>query len=244
MILAQHTSRGRQRGFLPAMVRRACSRLRRAIRPDPDQLPPSPEDALLRALCHDMRGSLTCLESALHHLGRTEPARSDVLAMAQAQASHLTSLLRTAEATAGAPPRRPAAGQLLPDVLAASVAASGLPRHQLTVHLDETAGGVRVGDARLQRILVNLLENAHRHGGGAPVRVGITSGGGWVECAVTQSGIASERVVGHLSTRRPPADLTGLGLWSVQQQARELGGWIVWEEGGGAFTLRVQLPDD
>jgi signal transduction histidine kinase len=190
-----------------------------------------------------MRGSLACLESALHRLGRSSHGHADVLAMAQAQAAHLMSLLRTAEATGGAPPRRPGAGQLLPDVLDASVAASGLPRRQLTVELDETAGSVQVGDSRLQRIMVNLLENAHRHGGGAPVHLAVTSGGGWVECAVTQAGIASERVVGHLRTLSPPADLTGLGLWSVRQQARELGGWIVWEDDGGALTLRVQLPD-
>lgn len=243
MILAQHTSPPRRGGWLPAVVRRARTGVWPATRRASAPENPSREDALVRALCHDMRGSLACLEGALRYLGSTESARSDVLAMAQAQAAHLTSLLRTAEATGGAPARRPAAGQLLPDVVAASVAASGLPRRQLTVDLDETSGTVRVGCARLQRILVNLLENAHRHGEGAPVRVSVTSGGGWVECAVTQSGVASERVIGHLSTLRPPADLTGLGLWSVQQQARELGGWIVCEEDGAAFTLRVQLPD-
>ncbi|SFF65709.1 sensor histidine kinase [Blastococcus tunisiensis] len=243
MILAQHTSPARWSGFLPAAVRRARARLRRggARAAEPER--PSSEDVLVRALCHDMRGSLACLESALRHLGRTDPALSDVLELAQAQAAHLTSLLRTAEVTGGAAPRRPRDGQRLTDVLAASVAASGLPRAQLTVDLDETSEHVLVGDARLQRILVNLLENAHRHGRGAPVHLGVTSGGGWVECAVTQAGVPAQLVIGHLTTTRPPADLTGLGLWSVQQQVRQLGGWIVWEEHGGALTLRVQLPD-
>ncbi len=42
---------------------------------------------------------------------------------------------------------------------------------------------------------------------------------------------------------RPPVDLTGLGLWSVQRQTRELGGQVVWEDDGTALTLTVQLPD-
>ena len=50
-------------------------------------------------------------------------------------------------------------------------------------------------------------------------------------------------MVGHLYTERPPADLTGLGLWSVRRQAQELGGQVVWSDGGGALTLTVLLPD-
>jgi sensor histidine kinase regulating citrate/malate metabolism len=50
-------------------------------------------------------------------------------------------------------------------------------------------------------------------------------------------------VARHLGTDCPPADLTGLGLWSVQRQTRELGGRVVWEDDGSALTLRVRLPD-
>jgi sensor histidine kinase regulating citrate/malate metabolism len=42
---------------------------------------------------------------------------------------------------------------------------------------------------------------------------------------------------------QPPVHVTGLGLWSVQQQVRQLGGRILWEDGDGGLTLRVQLPD-
>jgi signal transduction histidine kinase len=243
VILAAHTSRLPWSGRLPDLARLVTRPLRTAVRRSREAGRPSPEDALVRALCHDMHGSLTCLESALRHLGRAGSAREDVLAMAQAQAAHLASLLRTAEATGGAPQPRTADGRPLPDVIAASVAASGLPRRQLTVELKPAVQEVRVGDARLQRILVNLLENAHRHGAGAPVRLDVTSEGGWVELAVTQAGMPAARIVEHLRTARPPADLTGLGLWSVQRQARELGGRVVCDDGGAALTLRVQLPD-
>jgi signal transduction histidine kinase len=197
----------------------------------------------VRAMCHDMRGSLTCLESALRHLAGDRPSSDDVLTMARAQAAHLASMLRTAEATAGAPARASVAGHPLPEVVAASVGASGLPRRQLTVVQRGPADAVLVGDTRLQRILVNLLENAHRHGEGAPVRLLVTAHAGWVELAVTQAGVPAARVAEHLLTARPPADLTGLGLWSVQQQARQLGGRVVCVDDGGVVTLRVQVPD-
>jgi signal transduction histidine kinase len=190
-----------------------------------------------------MRGSLSCLESALQQLHGSASAGGDMLDLARDQAAHLASMLRTAEATGGDPDRRPTSGRRLTEVVASSVAASGLPAGLLTVHLGDSTPEVLVGDARLQRILVNLLENAHRHGAGAPVRLEVTSAGGWVDLALTQAGVPADRVAGHLRTATPPGDLTGLGLWSVQRQARELGGRVVCEDGDGGVTLRVQLPD-
>jgi signal transduction histidine kinase len=241
VILAAHTSRLPAVGLLTDLARVLRAHLPRRKRPEEDV--PSAEDALLRALCHDMRGSLACLEGALHQLDGGPPGREDMLTMARDQAAHLASMLRTAEATGGAVARRGATDRTLRDVVTASLAASGLPARQLTVRMGAPAGDVTVGDARLQRILVNLLENAHRHGRGAPVRLDVSRADGWVELAVTQAGVPAGRVAGHLHTARPPADLTGLGLWSVQRQARELGGRVVSEEGTGGLTLRVQVPD-
>jgi signal transduction histidine kinase len=233
VILAAHTS---PPGSIKGSLTRAVARVRRRL----TYAGPSTEDALVRAMCHDMRGSLTCLESALHRLDGSP----DLLAMARAQAAHLTSMLRTAEAArATSPPQEPSTWRRLRDVVATSVAASGLPRRQLTLRLAGGSGDVLVGDSRLQRILVNLLENAHRHGRGEPVELTASCERGWVELAVTQPGVPAGVVAGHLRTVEPPPDLTGLGLWSVQRQARELGGRVVCEDGGGALTLRVQLPD-
>jgi K+-sensing histidine kinase KdpD len=240
--MAAHTGR-RRHGLLLDLADAIRPHLPRHRRRCPDA-PPSMGDALVRALCHDLRGSVAWLECTL---GRLEDGGPDgeppaqLLALAQDQAAHVASMLRTAEAAGGAPP--PPTQRLLPGVVAAAAAASGLPPAQLTVRLQPPADAVAVGDARLQRILVNLLENAHRHGDGQPVQLSARCRPGWVELAVRQSGIPARRVVGHLCTADPPADLTGLGLWSVQRQARELGGIVLWHDDGAALTLLVRLPD-
>ncbi|MCU1604257.1 MAG: Two component signal transducing histidine kinase [Modestobacter sp.] len=209
--------------------------------PPPAVEPVTTADALVRALCHDMRSPLASLEAVLDRLEDAE-GRAELVELARQQARQLSSMLRTADATGGAPGRRGA--RSLVDVVQASVAASGLPRRQLLVEIAADCQDVTVSDARVQRILTNLLENAHRHGAGAVVRLGIDRRPGWVELAVSQAGVPAERVLGHLSQERPPVDLTGLGLWSVQRQTRELGGRLAWcREDDGAFTLLVRLPD-
>jgi K+-sensing histidine kinase KdpD len=219
--------------------------LLRAVRsrwPNAGEEPLSTGDALVRAMCHDMRTPLAALEAVLDRLDGDDEGRPELLALARAQARHLSSMLRTADATGGATTRR--GTRLLTDVVHASVGASGLPAHQLTVQLCEDAADVVVADARVQRILTNLLENAHRHGDGRPVRLTADRRGGWVDLAVTQAGVPADTVLDHLNQPSPPVDLEGLGLWSVQRQTRELGGRLAWSRAAdGTFTLIVRLPD-
>jgi signal transduction histidine kinase len=230
----------RPRGLFVELTQLLRSRLPRRARADE---PPTPEHALVRALCHDMRSPLAALEAALCCLDAPAGDHAELVHLARAQTAHLSSMLRTADATGGAVPRRAPGARRLRDVLQASVAASGLPARQLTVEVHGEAGEVAVADARVQRILTNLLENAHRHGGGAAVRLTASRSRGWVDLALTQAGLRAERVADHLRTERPPVDLTGLGLWSVQRLTRELGGRVIWHDDGAALTLTVQLPD-
>ena len=234
------------RRVLPAL--RRLLRHRAPPRPD-DGEGPEPSEALVRALCHDMRSPLASLEALLGTLGRPAqpspgpaPDPGEVLELARAQTAHLASMLRTAAATGGATPLGRGTRRL-GDVVRASVAASGLPTTQLTVRLGPGAEDVAVADARVQRILTNLLENAHRHGDGATVRLAVRCRPRWVDLALTQAVVRPERLLGHLRTEAPPPDLTGLGLWSVRRQTGELGGRIVWAEDGEHLTLTVQLPD-
>jgi signal transduction histidine kinase len=247
MTLAANPPTSREsRRVLPAL--RRLLRHRAPPRPD-DGEGQEPSDALVRALCHDMRSPLASLEALLGTLGRPAqpspgpaPDPGEVLALARAQTAHLASMLRTAAATGGATPLGRGTRRL-GDVVRASVAASGLPATQLTVRLGPGAEDVAVADARVQRILTNLLENAHRHGDGAAVRLAVRCRSGWVDLALTQAVVRPERLLGHLRTDSPPPDLTGLGLWSVRRQTGELGGRIVWAEDGESLTLTVQLPD-
>jgi signal transduction histidine kinase len=239
-LTAAATPSTRSRGLLLDLVQVLRTHLPRP-RKNGEEVP-TPQDALLRALCHDMSSPLAALEATLGHLDRMPADRAELMELARAQTAHLSSMLRTAAATSGANRRGPAP-RLLRDVLRAAFASCGLPASQLTVVLDGDAGEVTVGDARVQRIVTNLLENAHRHGRGAAVRLAVTRRPGWVVIELTQAGLAADRIADHLRTQSPPVDLTGLGLWSVQRQTRELGGRVVWEDDGAALTLIVELPD-
>jgi K+-sensing histidine kinase KdpD len=230
------------RGLLSDLARVLRAHLPRPRRAQATAEATSTEDAVVRALCHDMRPPLASLEAVLGSLDRTPAQTAELLELARAQTAHLASMLRTADASGGAV-RRSRGNRRLGDVVRAAVESCGLPRKQLTLEMPEDAQDVSVGDARVQRILINLLENAHRHGGGAAVRLCVTRREGWVELALRQGGVPAERVVQHLSTTRPPVDLTGLGLWSVQQQTRELGGRLLWDDRDGEFLLIVRLPD-
>jgi signal transduction histidine kinase len=236
---------GRLLTDLARVLRAHLVRTTRRPRSEQDP-PPTAESALLRAMCHDMRSPLASLEALLRTLDRSssDPTseRGELLDLARAQTAHLSSMLRTADASGGAVRRGPSR-RLLGDVLQASVAAAGLPADLLTLAVQDCACDVTVGDARVQRILTNLLENAHRHGDGAPVLLTVTCRAGWVRLALTQDVVQPDRVVQYLRGDAPPVDLTGLGLWSVQRHAHDLGGHVAWASSDAGLTLTVQLPD-
>src|SRR3712207_9073278 len=51
-------------------------------------------------------------------------------------------------------------------------------------------------------------------------------------------------VVQYLRGDAPPVDLTGLGLWSVQRHAHDLGGHVAWASSDAGLTLTVQLRSE
>ncbi|SFO08395.1 Signal transduction histidine kinase [Geodermatophilus obscurus] len=245
MTLAPDTPRTARSGsgrLLTDLARVVRDHVVRATRGPAEEAPPSADSALLRAMCHDMRSPLASLEALLDALDHTPAAPSEVLQLARAQTAHLSSMLRTADASGGATRRTPS-GRLLGDVVRASMAASGLPARQLCLAVQDCAVDVRVGDARVQRILTNLLENAHRHGDGATVLLTVVCRRGWVRLALTQDVLHPERVVQYLRRDAPPVDLTGLGLWSVQRHAHDLGGRVTWAVTDAGLTLCTELPD-
>lgn len=110
---------------------------------------------------------------------------------------------------------------------------------------------VRADKRRLERIVVNLLDNARRHGGGVS-GVEVSGREGQIRLAVDDAGPGvpleeRERVFARFATagaRRGSSGGTGLGLAIVRDTAVHLGGtaWCTSSPQGGARFV-VRLPE-
>jgi signal transduction histidine kinase len=122
------------------------------------------------------------------------------------------------------------------------------------VPLEVTAHPWIVADRRrLERVVVNLLDNARNHGKGV-VRLGIGCRDGWARMEVDDAGpgvpAADREHVFERFSRGSPADRdttdsgVGLGLALVAQHVREHDGraWVAERPGGGARFV-VELPE-
>lgn len=133
-----------------------------------------------------------------------------------------------------------------------------MARHGFSdVPLRATGGAEQVramGDRRrIERVLVNLLENARDHGGG-PTSVTVRRNGRQVELVVADAGpgiAVSERSAIFQRFARGTASRSGtgsgLGLAIVLEHARAMGGGVRAEEsaeGGAQFTVTLLHADD
>jgi two-component system phosphate regulon sensor histidine kinase PhoR len=111
------------------------------------------------------------------------------------------------------------------------------------------------GDSdRLQQVLINLIDNAVKHGGDGPVNVSVESDNGFVRIAVADSGpgipVAEQQRIfekfyrfGSAPTRSPGG--TGLGLYISRELVQRMGGrlFVQSEPGAGAtFTVELEQP--
>lgn len=106
---------------------------------------------------------------------------------------------------------------------------------------------------RLDRVVANLLENAHRYGGGA-VRIGVLRRDGCARIEVDDAGpgvpvefreqIFDRFSRGGMAGRRGAEGGSGLGLAIVAQHVRRHGGrvWVEDRPGGGARFV-VEVPE-
>ncbi|WP_450104074.1 ATP-binding protein [Rhodococcus triatomae] len=204
---------------------------------------------------HELRTPLTTLVTSVSVLERQRPdlpARSvRALDLISAELDHtrrlLDDLLALARSEAGLHP-----GDLEP-VSVETLLSHTLTRSKRSADLLSVTADDRVAARKLslERALVNLMDNADRHGGGL-VAVSVRRDGGFVAIDVDDAGPGvapedRERIFERFTTGRPARRTaggsgTGLGLALVAETVAAHGGTVTCGErpGGGArFTLRL-----
>jgi two-component system phosphate regulon sensor histidine kinase PhoR len=122
-----------------------------------------------------------------------------------------------------------------------------------SLELEVVSEARAAGDAdRIQQVLVNLVDNAFKHGGPGPIVVRVESGNGAVRVSVSDRGPGIERGeqqrifekfyrAGPQLTRE--AGGTGLGLYISRELVRRMGGRLtVTSEPGAGATFVFDLP--
>jgi two-component system, OmpR family, sensor histidine kinase KdpD len=217
--------------------------------------------ALLRAVSHDMRSPLMAITTAAGGLRYAELAEDErelletITDQSERMSRMIENLLDLSKLQAGAVSAR--ADWLDPRELV-EASADELQRRQPDGHpfrLDFAPDLPLVrGDAsQLQRVIVNLLENARKFSPPAsPVRAEVARAGSWLEIAVTDSGPGvpadeAERIFEPFYRAPGGRDLPGSGLGlAIARGLADANGCrltVAAAEGGGArFTLSLPVP--
>jgi two-component system, OmpR family, sensor histidine kinase KdpD len=218
--------------------------------------------ALLRAVSHDLRTPLTTIVAAGHALGtgsimpeeRTELSAA-VVDEGTRLASLVDKLLDLSKLQAGrATPRLDWVS--LEDVVIAASEGAGNGRGEIRVTIDPDVPAIRADAAQLERAFANLLENARRYSGDAPVSVHALRSGARVVIRVVDQGpgikaAEQERIFEPFyRAGRPGADRwtgSGLGLAIVKGFVEANGGTIAVESlpgQGTSFVISLPLGDE
>ena len=208
---------------------------------------------------HELRSPLTTIQATVEVLARSAaPLSADgqrAVSMLQAEVERFSTmvqdLLEMARFDAGA-------GALdleelaLDDLVAHTVAAYPGGPVPLFVSPEGTGTWVMGDRRRLQRALVNLLDNAKAYAGGA-VGVYVERGGSYAEVTIDDAGpgvqpgergaIFERFYRGAAAGRRAGSFGTGLGLALVDEHVKAHGGWVdVAERPGGGARFIIRLP--
>jgi two-component system sensor histidine kinase KdpD len=150
--------------------------------------------ALLRAVSHDLRTPLTAIVAAGHALSSaslTDEDRSELAAAVVTEGERLASmvekLLDLSRLQAGGSRPKPA-WVSIEDVVLAARETLETPRGDIRIAIPPDLPEVRADADQLERVFANLLENASRHGGGAPVAVTAAHVGDRVVISVVDQG--------------------------------------------------------
>jgi signal transduction histidine kinase len=209
----------------------------------------------VRVVLHEFRtpvASLTALTADLAAGRLAEPSREVATRLLAEHAVHLRDMLDGLADVAvadGSPIGRVRARVVpLAELADAVLHAAGVAPARRRPHVEPPDAAVRCDPQRLRRVLTNLVENAARHSGDAPVELDLRHVDGRLVAEVRdrgpglppgQEGVVTAKGVA-LGERRGTA---GLGLWIVEALVAAMDGELslVPREGGG-LVAHLDLP--
>ena len=215
--------------------------------------------ALLAAVGHDLRRPLTAATAAVTGLRSTDVTwsisdRDELLATAQESletlADLVTNLLDVSRLQAGALAVT-TAPLLVEDVILEAIDELGLGPADVELQIAEDLPEVLADHGLLQRVLVNLLENARRYAPpGEPVRISASAFAGSVEVRVTDTGpgVPEDRREDIFVPFQRLGDTDnslglGLGLALSKGFVEGMGGMLQADDTpGGGLTMVISLP--
>ena len=211
--------------------------------------------ALLHAVSHDLRSPLTAITTAAGAMAGERPPQEDhevLLEVIREESERLAKLVddlldvSRIEAAAVEPNRD---WCHVNEVAARAVAAvRRRGDHPIEIALPEDVLLIQADSVQLERVLVNLLENAVKHSpSGAPVRLSGGVGGGRVHVRVVDKGrgipLSKRREVFEPFFRGRGSEGSGLGLTICRGFTEANGGSIrIDDAAGGGNSIAVSFP--
>src|ERR671930_84966 len=216
---------------------------------------------LVATISHELRTPMAAVygaaETLLHRDDLAPEQRRELLAMIGAQATRLTGIVESVLLTSRLDRGDVEVDREPVDVMEVARATVEAMRSRLppaiSLELEDGHDSVdAAGDAdRIQQVLVNLLDNAIKYGGGSPVTVRVDRVDGVVRLSVRDLGpglsAAEQARIFDKFYRAGPqltrAGGTGLGLYISRELVRRMGGRLdVQSEVGAGATFVLELP--
>ena len=212
--------------------------------------------ALLAAVGHDLRTPLASIKAAVTTLRQsdvewTPEERAALLATIDDSSDRLDAVVMNLldasrlEAGAVAVAAEPVA---LIEVVGRALMALGGEASRVSVNVPEDLPLVSADVGLLERILVNLVDNGLRHGGGGPIEVSAVAGSESAKLAVADHGAGvpaedRDRLFEPFQRLGDHSGGLGLGLAVAKGLAEAMGGALVADTSpGGGLTMRLRLP--
>lgn len=209
----------------------------------------------VRVVLHEFRtpvASLTALTADLAADRLSGPARATAVGLLAEHAVHLRDMLDGLADVAvleGSPLGRVRERPVrLAELADAVLDAAAVEPSRRVPHIEPAEATVRCDPQRLRRVLTNLVENAARHSGSAPVELDLCHRDGRLVAEVRdrgpglpegQAGVVTAKGVA-MGERR---GTSGLGLWIVEALVTAMDGELaLLPRAGGGLVARLRLP--